>query len=112
MVRPVQPLSAQGLGVSRAAFSGFDVPATGRGRCPFPHHAPKQRIFRTISRLTKDFWTFQVAWPVALSHPAQRPNTAPVRTIADSGWMTQARNRAGLPCRFVNAATGLNLRLP
>jgi hypothetical protein len=40
---------------SRPPFSGFDVPATGRGGHLFPDHVPKCRIFCAISPLPKHF---------------------------------------------------------
>jgi len=49
--------SPQGVraSVSRPAFSGFDVSATGRGGHPFPLHVAKRRIFRAISPLPEQF---------------------------------------------------------
>jgi len=41
--------------VSRLAFSGFDVPATGRGGHPFPLHVAKLWIFRAISLVSQQF---------------------------------------------------------
>jgi len=44
--------------------------------------------------------------------PAQRPNTAPARSMVGVNRWCRLMIAAGLPCRFVNAAIDLNLGPP
>ena len=51
----------QGPRFSRPAFSGFDVPATGRGRRPFPQSRAETGDFSRHIAGLETFWAFTAA---------------------------------------------------